>query len=368
MKKKCMGVSMIALIITIVVLVILTGVIVLKLTDTNIMELGNEGSFKANIKTYEADLADYIGNQDMEHHGKYDKELLFADRLAVRYAGDDITGATIKDVIPSLSEKDLDKFIIEEGKLRYAGVKAKEQNWAKEVGIGTTVSYIKDHMILWLDGINNMGVGHGNNTATWKDLSGKQNNAILSGFTFNEQSGWNENSLKFNGYMYGSVKGNTDFSQFKAGKPFSYGATFKTGEAVTTWTGVLTTVKANADGNSGVNGFNIQFGTRNNIGTFFGGTSTSYLVKEDEVVTPSTNYSVFVTYNGSVAKLYINGELANSTTVALQATTEELLLGGFYTKDKGGKFSLYGVYFYDKELSAEEVKYNYQVDKARFGI
>lgn len=57
--------------------------------------------------------------------------------------------------------------------------------------------YIKNGLILHLDGINNTGNGHSNTTTTWKDLSGRGNDATLIGF--DSTSGWKENYLKFDG-------------------------------------------------------------------------------------------------------------------------------------------------------------------------
>ena len=51
-------------------------------------------------------------------------------------------------------------------------------------------SYITSGLVLLLNGEYNDGTSHSNSTNVWKDLSGNGNNAVLSGFDFNDESGW----------------------------------------------------------------------------------------------------------------------------------------------------------------------------------
>lgn len=59
--------------------------------------------------------------------------------------------------------------------------------------------YDNDGLILWYDALNNTGKGYSATTTTWKDLSGKGNDGILTGFDGTTSSGWQENYLRFDG-------------------------------------------------------------------------------------------------------------------------------------------------------------------------
>ncbi len=48
----------------------------------------------------------------------------------------------------------------------------------------TEKTYIKNGLILYLDGINNTGSGHSNTSTIWKDLSGNNNNGTITGATW----------------------------------------------------------------------------------------------------------------------------------------------------------------------------------------
>lgn len=70
--------------------------------------------------------------------------------------------------------------------------------------------YVEDNLIMHLDGENNTGAGHSNNTTTWKDLSNTGNDRTLINF---DTTQWNEKSLQFDGindYLNDLVIDNTE--------------------------------------------------------------------------------------------------------------------------------------------------------------
>ena len=66
-------------------------------------------------------------------------------------------------------------------------------------------SYITKDLVVLLNGEYNSGTTHSNNTEIWADLSGLKNDAILNGFSFNDESGWIYNGLQLTGNEYISI-------------------------------------------------------------------------------------------------------------------------------------------------------------------
>jgi hypothetical protein len=73
-----------------------------------------------------------------------------------------------------------------------------------------------------------------------------------------------------------------------------------------------------------------------------------------------------------VAKMYINGELNNTTNTAISTYTISALnsfgisSGGSYSEPVNGNVSM--VRFYNRALSAQEIKQNYNATKKRYGL
>ena len=64
-------------------------------------------------------------------------------------------------------------------------------------------AYAKNGLILYYDGINNTKKGHDANTTTWEDLSGNNNDGTLMGFDNTNMTCWNDDSLEFNKVTWG---------------------------------------------------------------------------------------------------------------------------------------------------------------------
>lgn len=96
--------------------------------------------------------------------------------------------------------EDLSFVVNETGIYQIKVVNEKIESLKKEIVLAS--EYVKDRLIVHYDGINNTGEGddkHSMTTATWKDLSGNGNDAILNGFNNTTTSGWAENRLVFDG-------------------------------------------------------------------------------------------------------------------------------------------------------------------------
>lgn len=93
-------------------------------------------------------------------------------------------------------------------------------------------------------------------------------------------------------------------------------------------------------------------------------------------LTDTKPYICTLTYDRTVSptavKIYINGELDNSTTVTATPTTatRNIFIGGGGTAFGGWEFdgTIYSVICYDKALSSTEVLQNYNSLKSRFNL
>lgn len=228
--------------------------------------------------------------------------------------------------------------------------------------------YIKDGMVLYLDGINNTGEGddkHSTTTTTWKDLSGNNNDAILQNFVDNDEiSGWRDNSLKLDGIddyaiiadsetmkpvsqtieivfnRTGKAKGNTDSSN--------------RGIIFVRWYGY--TVELNEIDSS--NRFSVSYG-RNR------GYSTS-----NTMLQLNKAYYLGATHENNISKIYLNSVYESEQSV------EPLEYGGIMNETWIGNYTsgalvegnIYAIRMYNRALSENELKYNYEIDKVRFDL
>lgn len=93
-------------------------------------------------------------------------------------------------------------------------------------------------------------------------------------------------------------------------------------------------------------------------------------------LTDTKPYICTLTYDRTVSptavKIYINGQLDNSTTVTATPTTAErgIFIGGGGTAFSGWEFdgTIYSINCYDRALSSTEVLQNYNALKSRFGL
>ncbi|MBR0350900.1 MAG: LamG domain-containing protein [Clostridia bacterium] len=95
----------------------------------------------------------------------------------------------------------------------------------------------------------------------------------------------------------------------------------------------------------------------------------------DYTVSIDTIYDVSVTYNGNIMAFYINGEPINDDNYAnnvIKPSNVPYVLGGNPGVSGGVAEKFYGKIYsakiYNKALSVDEVKHNYLIDKAKYGI
>ena len=143
-QKKEKGITLIALVITIIVLMILAGITIATLTgDNGLLTKTNEAKFKTEIKQYNEELILAIAEDTVNNLG--DRESKFNIRRN-NYADEKVFTEAMKTKIPSFDIKYADKLEIKEDELVYIGMKEDERKWTEESKITVapklTINYL----------------------------------------------------------------------------------------------------------------------------------------------------------------------------------------------------------------------------------
>lgn len=259
-----------------------------------------------------------------------------------------------------------------------------EQNYnvADEIEIEPSLSgnYIQKDLALLLDGEKNIGTSHSNSTDIWRDLSGKNNNATLSGFDFSDTSGWIHNGLRFTGKEYVELG---DFNNDEY--------TIEVVARIEDLNNVTTT-RQSIISNLNDGGYGIIYTQDNDLDVMKKGrigfelykTKDSIIdvssVYSDNITKKSKIYSISVTVGkdglGGIKQLYSENGVIKGTTLdgdAIKTSTgTKLTLGASpyagvspATEFKG---TIYSVRVYNRALTEDEIKENFEIDKAKYNI
>ncbi|MEG0872718.1 MAG: hypothetical protein RSE00_01875 [Clostridia bacterium] len=352
MKKNTKkGVSLIALVITIIVGILLVSVVVLSLRRTNIISNSVQTKFQTNVKTYETELNEYISNKEMENAGRYNKTL-YADRTMSYYDSLKQEKVNIKTIIPSIKDEDLSSFIVKDSELVYIGNDPNEKLWAADIVkiLGNENAYIKDGLILHWDAIKNTGTTHDNKSLIWKDLSGNGNDGIITGITDTFGSGWSDNKISLDGiddviYKYMNISGSNACIEIVA--------SYYSGSYI-----------ARSDAN---------------YRTYFQG-NNAYIKGEppisvvDSKIVDQNPHSRVLQWRTKNNELYLDvysdsKKIGDSVKFTNNNNGTYFSLGSYKpVPDQLAKIDVYSVRIYNRALSDEEVNMNYTVDAKRYGI
>ena len=220
--------------------------------------------------------------------------------------------------------------------------------------------YVQSGLIAYLDGINNTGFGHSDDTQTWKDLSNHGNDAIL----YNTPT-WSNNSLTFNGQNnYGRLENTKNLA-------LTNGVTLETRVKVISLTqGGWQEFLSNFEGAGiGITYYNTnQFATSKHASGSWRAAPT-----DDNISNLGEYYTVVATYNNLVHNLYVNGILvkasAEANSMTITPSSAPFAIGGNPNTtgmDTYNNVEFQNVLIYDRALSDNEVMRNYQADLARY--
>ena len=212
---------------------------------------------------------------------------------------------------------------------------------------------VKDGLVLWYDfkGMKNSDVGKG----IVRDLSGKGNNGTLQNFAYTSGSGYND-GLKFDGvddYYISSSKIQ------RTSKELTISISVNLVEKSTNWQYFLNLVDNNGKIISVLHHWGNPYlflnDLTNNCHNYF---SSSL-----------TKYNITITINGKNIKGYINGILTiqkETNAIDISTFTNELKI----VKPSNIKLNgtIYSIKMYDRVLTDQEIQYNYDIEKERWGL
>ena len=123
---KNKGITLIALVITVVVLLILATISIGTLTgEDGTIEKTNFSKYGSTIREYQKALDSYLVQKDMNTDSQEETIIYTTDK------------EEIKKIIPIISDEDAEKFVIQNNEIRYREekVRNKEKEWLSELGI-----------------------------------------------------------------------------------------------------------------------------------------------------------------------------------------------------------------------------------------
>ncbi|MBO4292940.1 MAG: hypothetical protein J5881_00915 [Clostridia bacterium] len=227
--------------------------------------------------------------------------------------------------------------------------------------------YVTDGLLAYYDAENNTGTGHSFATTTWKDLSGNNNDATLSGFDGTDASGWHSNYLAFDGqndYVTGAFNSNGDITvEFIAKNKNTTNATMfmlnkwdTTQTSYQLWGGShvrtprLLVPRTSTETYVELSGGQLGYSGTNNI--------TSYII--------SKNQNSINTYNnGKVLGQYNN----LSFIQRFNFNNTNFTIGRWHTSNAYySNQNVYAMRIYNRALTEDEIRQNYEIDKVRFNI
>lgn len=372
---RAKGISLIVLVITIIIIIIMAGAIILSLTGDNVIDKAKQAQFNNDIKNLESEYSIWV-DDTLLSNPSIDLSKVYATK-------DEVIGLegmpginNITDMITSLktNSKYADKIIILNGEVRTndKNLSSKELKYAINIGFDSSSSYVESGLILHYDGINNTGLGHSDDTNVWKNLNNSGRNLTLFNFNSNINSGWVNNGLRFDGSGDYAVT-NTSYDYINDFEKHEYtleadiikGTYINTGQVGT----YGETILANSDysyfswltiknSEVGINSFNVnpevfQYTTGANIQ--LGG---EYHIQA-------------AIKSGSLSKIFVNGVLVNSfTSAATNGSNIGYFTLGDLRIDRDIRFcgDIRSIKMYNRLLTDDELKQNYEIEKIRYGI
>ena len=239
----------------------------------------------------------------------------------------------------------------------------------------TARNYVQDGLVAMWDGIENAGWGvHNPNATTWKDLCG-----FVADISIGQYASFGDKCLNVQSNC-GRIA-NTVSSPSRL-RDIIHCQNGYSGWTIETIVGINTSLIPNravfcnflSTPNTGIFGNRAIFATDSH---------PSYAISQITISTPDfTKSSDYVNINngtvakfvfifdGTQTKLTINNSTSTSSATASPSPYANTFYSSLGFFNRSGQFAgpLYGVRFYSRALTAEDIAANYAVDKARFGL
>lgn len=246
-------------------------------------------------------------------------------------------------------------------------------------------AYNQDGLLLHLDGINNTRNGRNTNATIWEDLSGNNNDFRLNNFNNTNTSGWQEDSIKFDG--------ENDFLQ--SINSFNFDNSKELSIQFVDLDGTLynnTSISMILESSNDINSYSNSNSFAVNVNEFddktlaldFRTSQYNNYNSLNEIEKLSENKSVHftITFNAEnehndYVRIYKNSILSplvhNNDVHTASLSNYIFKTYPIYIGSRGGnslftKMKLASVRIYNRVLTEEEIKNNYEIDKARFNF
>jgi len=141
------GITLIALVITIIVILILSGVAISSLFGGNgILARAGEVRFKTEVSGYKEELQLYVLSQQMKSDEEFDTERF--NRIPYRAGVSVDVNGTIKEIMPDMKNEYAKVFEIRTGKIVYTGFDGKQAQWCSDLDIEVTDIIVDENDVL----------------------------------------------------------------------------------------------------------------------------------------------------------------------------------------------------------------------------
>ena len=364
MKNK--GITLIALVITIIILIILAGV-------TLNLALGENGLFnkaKVVVEDYKREVAKgkiELAIQELTIEKQRNIELSELNEITDEYIEIQIDLDGNVEIYSeenknyALAKVDGYYFkIYDDMTLEFLRKLTEEEMKEPE--------YVKEGLIVWYDGINNTRIGHDSTATIWENLVEDANNGTLKNVDFSSSSGWTNNSLILDGvndWVQMSYLYYDNMTVEIVAKPLDVN--------ITKYQIYISNFE---NGGIGIR----KDDTNHNVGLAYSKTSSSFVgAASDKNIRIGQIYSMSAAYDGNTMYFSENGNLytkeqsglvtkpQNSTTFAI-GTNPSGTSEGLPDNAARTNLEVYSVRIYNRALTEEEIKHNYEIDEQRFKI
>ena len=345
MKQRKQGISLIVLIVTIIVLIILATSIILTLSKNNPIESAREAKFKEDVRRFQDELAITIAKEYTDLIGQRNTIINESDY------------ATIKEkYIPSFTKAYAEKLVISNDKLMFTNKLTKlQKKWINDLQIekfGKDYKYIKNGLILHLDEeVTDEGI--------WTDLTGNGNDVEL-------------HDIKVNDDLSLSAKNETSYASkdIQVGKSNTIEVVLKydSTNPGMVWALKQADYKYSYLFNWSDNGNTLSYRYRNENNDPYRFSVYDNITNEDSILGKA--YLVSITFNSNTknSDIYINGAYEKTVSINNFENLDfnNIIFFNSYLGDRSltdGK--IYSVRIYDRVLTSEEIKSNYDIDVQR---
>lgn len=205
------------------------------------------------------------------------------------------------------------------------------------------LSYISEELVLQVDAIQNTRNGHKSNANTWEDLSGNGNDLICDNITWTDDSAVFNNSLVYTDNIVENVTVEIVFKQAEGTSGYMYIGFF----------GNIYHILSLYDTNQ----------------LLFSHESYSYQAKDN--YKRNTITAVYKSKNGNIRNGYCNSlELSKISNFVSwrEVMPHYIQIGKYIGKSNMFAGEICAIRMYNKSLTEEEIKHNYEIDKQRFGL